>query len=810
MTRTYHIVRIALLLLSAIFLQPSFGFSQSKNPLQLIEGSDDIRLDGKTGNYIVRGNVRLVQDGTKMFCDSAYYNAKKQTVRAYGHVHINKNDSLNLFCDSLYYETVTEFAKLWGNVRVRDLEYKLTTDSLDFYGNENKGVYRNKGKITSILSPETLTSKVGYFYTDENRFFFRGDVVYTSEENTITTDTLKYDGNSKRAHFFGPTTITNPDGVMYCEKGWYDMSLEEGVFQHNAFIDRPKEYIEADSLYYNGKIGKYIAKGEVLLRDTTNAIEFTGDFAKSNEEDRFGFITGHALAKQYDEKNDTLYIHADTLFNFLDSLNESRLMLAYYGVKLFKTDMQGVCDSMSYDKELSEMNMYINPVLWAKNAQLSGDTITVYQENNEIKKARVRLSALVVTEVDTGKYYNQISSKSLTAYFDSTQIRRVDMQGNAKTVYFMEDEKDEDTIIAVERSGMNRIYASDISMYFEGGDIEAATYREAPDGKMYPMDQLNESEQKVENFKWDNTRRPLSWQTMIMTPEEFKKWEIKEEKKKSLRKLKPILNTVAEEDMLLYSKWISFFKEQNIDFYCDSLKPLLEDSLNISLYDLDCVLDSLEQFTRALNETTLKMQQELITSKNGHLVDDSSSVTFEFILERKDSLLQTVHTDTILDSLHTVISGQFVEYTTFMKKHFDFWKQPKPIVLDSIASDSLNQVVSDTIPSDTLVSEPALIDSIQVSEMTDSLDMNNSITETIDSVKTITPKTHPVVTLIERCESFLADSLLSEVVIVELLIELERFALEIRNLERFLILQINRNAVLRKQLNDRAENSERD
>lgn len=508
-----------------------------QNPLRLIEGADDILVDGKTGNYIVRGDVRLVKDDVKMFCDSASYNAKKRFLKAFGNVHINKQDTLNLYCDSLFYDIEPDFAKLWGNVRVRDNEYLLETDSLDFFGKENKAVYRNDGVITNIMSPEKLESKVGYIYTEDKNFFFRGDVVYTNEQYKITTDTLRFNGNSKKAFFYGPTNIYSDDGHMYCEEGWYHSDSEEGVLQKNAFIDREKEYISGDSLYYNRPEGLSIGAGNVLIRDTTNKIEFTGDFARSEELNHFAFITGHALAKRYEDKEDTLYIHADTLYNYLDTLNEPKLIVGFYGVKLFKSDMQGACDSLAYDREIGEMNLFKDPILWAKNAQLTGDTISVYEKDGDIRRAFLRLQAIVVTEVDTGKYYNQVAGKTMNAYFDSSEIRRIDFEGNAQTVAYLEDEDENDSTIIVTRSGMNRIYASNFTIRFKGGNISSATYREAPDGVMYPMDQIKESEKEVAGFKWDNTRRPISWQTMIMTPEEFKVWEIHQAERKELLSL---------------------------------------------------------------------------------------------------------------------------------------------------------------------------------------------------------------------------------------------------------------------------------
>lgn len=590
----------ALYFLSAFFLMVSFS-SLAQNPLKLIEGAEDILVDGKSGNYIVRGNVRLVKDDVKMFCDSASYNAKKRNVKAYGNVHINKQDTLNLYCDSLFYDIEPDFAKLWGNVRVRDNEYRLETDSLDFYGKENKAVYRNNGVITNIMSPEKLVSKVGYIYTEDKNFFFSGDVVYTNEQYKITTDTLRFNGYSKKAFFYGPTNIFGDEGHMYCEQGWYHTGNEEGVLQKNAFIDREREYISGDSLYYNSVKGLSIGQGNVVIRDTTNKIEFTGDFARSDEIKHFAFITGHALAKRFEDDRDTLYIHADTLFNYLDTLNEPKLILGYHEVNLFKSDMQGACDSISYNREEGEMNMYKNPILWAKNAQLTGDTISVYEKDGDIRRAFLRLQAIVVTEVDTGKYYNQVAGKTMNAYFDSSEIRRIDFEGNAQTVAYLEDEDENDSTIIVTRSGMNRIYASNFTLRFNGGNISSATYRDAPDGAMYPMDQIKESEKEVAGFKWDNTRRPISWQTMIMTPEEFEIWEIHQTEKKellrltSLAKMDSVSLDRAARSRLLIEKYIS----ENRDAL---FAPRFVDSIDtVANQQLDSIELLLSDFNRQLN-----------------------------------------------------------------------------------------------------------------------------------------------------------------------------------------------------------------
>jgi lipopolysaccharide export system protein LptA len=514
----HHIVLIALLTGSAFFLLPNLSFGQQE-VIELLEGSDDIRLDGKSGNYIIKGNVVFEKEGTKLYCDSAYYNIVKEQVLAYSNVHLNKRDTLNMFCDSLFFDFNERYAKLWGNVRVRDNEYKLTTDSLDYDLKKDMGVYKNGGVITSITSSDKLTSKIGYFYPKNEQFNFRKNVVYSSDKYKITTDTLQFNGRNKKAYFFGPTNISGESGKMYCEKGWYNLNEDEGVLAQKAFIDRKDIYIEGDSLFYSSKDSLYVAERNVMIRDTANDVSFKGDYALNNEKIGVSFITGHAVAENYNNE-DTLYIHADTLFSTLDSLKNPTFIQAYHEVTIYRGEMQGVCDSLVYNKEAGIIDMYFNPILWAKEAQLSGDTISVYEKKGEIDRAYLRKKSIVVSHVVKTDYYNQVTGTSMTAYFDSTEVKRVDIERNAKTIYFMEDEEESDTAIVIERKGMNRLYASDISLYFKEGDIHGATYRSEPDGILYPMNQIKKQEERTENFHWSPGLRPLSPAHMILNTEE--------------------------------------------------------------------------------------------------------------------------------------------------------------------------------------------------------------------------------------------------------------------------------------------------
>ena len=146
------------------------------------------------------------------FATDAYYFEKAQIVRSYGNVHIIK-ENLNIFCDSAFFDGQTKKSKLWGRVKMRDGDYKLTTDSIDYDSASGRATYRNHGEYKKINSKERITSKVGYFYPDTKNYHFQDSVKYINESLTMTTDTLQFDYAKQTSYFFWQ----NKDQERQCE-----------------------------------------------------------------------------------------------------------------------------------------------------------------------------------------------------------------------------------------------------------------------------------------------------------------------------------------------------------------------------------------------------------------------------------------------------------------------------------------------------------------------------------------------------------------------------------------------------------------
>ena len=508
--------------MSAIFLLNKVGRAQG-NILELLPGVDKFEYNEVTGIHRLFGNggVNFIYQGNTMYCDSAHYWSKSAEVRAYGNVHIVK-DNLNLYCDSLYYNGNTRKAKLWSNVRVRDQEYKILTDTLEYDSKKSVGIYRYGGRVESILRNEVLTSKVGYMYSETKNMFFSGKVLYNTPELSMKTDTLRYNYLKKTAYFFGPTKIVNTSKEtgevtkIYCENGWYNTEKEEANLKKNASIIKGNTLMKGNDLYSFSKKGLVIGKGNVFYKDTTQNMEFQGDYAYSSEQKKEAYLTGHAVISKIDKK-DTLFIHADTLFSYKDSLGNMSRMTGYNKVKIFRKDLQAQCDSIIYDKVTGKMELYKDPILWVKSrTELKGDFIEiVFVSDSIIDKVNVKGNSTVVMEIDSGRYYNQIGGKDIIAHFSDNAIYRTDVKGNARTIFFPEDTENTDSTLVIKRLGMNRVFASDLRIDIDSNEVEGLSYIDKPDGVFYPMNQIKVEEQFIQGFKWLIAQRPKVWREIL-------------------------------------------------------------------------------------------------------------------------------------------------------------------------------------------------------------------------------------------------------------------------------------------------------
>ncbi len=392
---------------------------------------------GKTADHQkLVGKVILKFDGTKLFCDSAEVNSITSDFVAEGKVYINKPNQVKAWGDKLDYDGVNKIGKLIGDVKMKSDGSLLTTDLL-YFDEKNALIYYLNGANT-VTEDATIYSKKGFYDTKSKYLKLKDSVRVKNPEYYIKCDTLEYSTVSKTSYFFGPTTIELENEKIYCEAGFYNQTLGIAQFEKNAILKSEEQVLEADSIYYDKTTGIAKAHYDVKMQDPTENITVTGEEGYFDQKNNYSFITKNVLFMQGSD-NDTLFLTSDTLIATEDTAG-NKSFYAFNNVQLFQNEMQGICDSLAYNFKDSLIRLYYDPVIWNGESQITGDTIEILSFDNKLQKLFIKKNGFIVSLTDsTPMRYDQIKGRDLVGYFKDGKMDVMNVLGNGQTIYYAKE-----------------------------------------------------------------------------------------------------------------------------------------------------------------------------------------------------------------------------------------------------------------------------------------------------------------------------------------------------------------------------------
>ncbi|NLD19736.1 MAG: hypothetical protein GX663_05740 [Clostridiales bacterium] len=140
---------------------------------------------------------------------------------------------------------------------------------------------------------------------------------------------------------------------------------------------------------------------------------------------------------------------------------------AYYNVRFFRNDMQGVCDSMNYVQRDSILYMLGNPVIWNEGNQVLGEQIDIYLNDSTIEKAHIHDYALAIQDRQENAQYNQISGRDMKIFFEEGELRHLLVEGNAESLYYIVENDSTGVIL-----GLNKTESAYLTMGFKDDELE--------------------------------------------------------------------------------------------------------------------------------------------------------------------------------------------------------------------------------------------------------------------------------------------------------------------------------------------------
>ena len=496
--------------------------------------SDSIFYDGNTKKSRLSGEVVLQDSTMTMFTKTLFYDLNTR-IASYPKGAFVVSDSTQLVSKNGYYDANTNIAYFTDSVRMTNPNYKLIADSLSFdtkkeityfsgptyIYNDKDLVYCEDGYYDNIKNYAVMTGNPYYLERNDkgykkakgdtiiydgkiNKYYLIGNAVFEDGDKEVRADTIEQDGETEQFYFKGNPKFRSLDSTQNqtidSKFSYYDSKTETVIFREDVKVVDKKQVLIADSLDYTKSNRTGIARGRVVWEDSSaNTRILCGEAIYNDSTGAFLAKNNPILVTKMDK--DSLWLKADTLRAVPDSTNkDKKTFLAYNNVKIFKTDIQGLCDSLTYSQSDSLFQFFLDPVLWMDSVQFTADTIRAFMSEGKMRKAFMYQNSVIISTEDQ-VYFNQIKGRDMLADFVDNKLNTLDVQSNGKAVYYVSDNEKR-------YMGVNDVNCSDMFMLFKENQVQRIKFTGEPQAVLHPMNMTDHIAMRIKEFRWLEEQRP--------------------------------------------------------------------------------------------------------------------------------------------------------------------------------------------------------------------------------------------------------------------------------------------------------------
>ncbi len=509
----------------AFFNNPNPNKEASKKVQHRHSDTAGVSPDKYEGNMVFSGNVVFEHQGSVLTADEVVFYQKENFLKAIGNVVLTTPDGNRITAEEMEYDGNTQRGIARKNVVLTDPKQTIKTETL-YYDKIPNTAYFNTGGTIYSNDGSVMYTKSATYYLNTKMIDFIGRSNIETDKYTIVSDNIKQNQNTGVSDFFGPTTIRdkkNPMNSIYTEQGTHNSKTGESFLNKNSRINYNGKILTGDKLYFNRNTGFGKGTGNVTLDDPKEKRFIKGGYGEIFEKKDSAMITDKPYLVKILSK-DSVYMSAEKFLSYQkpDSANvlkKKNFLRAFRKVRIFKTNMQGRADSLSFNETDGEMHLMRKPILWMGVKQVTGDEIRVYSnpEKEITDSIRVIGNAFAISKADSLNLkdeFNQIKSKNMIVYLKDNAIDIAKAVGNAQAITYADDENKkthEVTRIGVALSTCGEIVAQFLERRLEVVDCNTGANTDT-----YPMSKISKEERFFKDFNWNTKDRPQKWRDIFL------------------------------------------------------------------------------------------------------------------------------------------------------------------------------------------------------------------------------------------------------------------------------------------------------
>lgn len=450
----------------------SQGGTLIDGPLQVTSKAG--RYDARSEGMVFKDSVIVLHPRFNLAADSMTYDAIESLVRFNGPTNIFTSTG-EIYTEAGFYDLETEKAEFTQNAQYVGGDKRARAEKIYYDAKKEEVTMYEKVEIIE-KDRKIYGDSIRYLERTGETWIYGRPAIYLDSLRRMQSDTIFYNEKTKKVSMKGPSELV--DGSVK---------------------------LKARNTDFDETTGLGFASGEVHLRDTVQNFGIVTDDLNFSQKDDYANAYGKTRPYFYTIiEGDTLYTAADTItmWRLVDTLSGDsvRMIKAFHDVRIFKSDLQGIADSLSFSGRDSIFTLYKNPVLWSDTTQFSADTIQIAMRNKVMDKIILTRQAIIISEI-IGHYYDQIKGREIVADFDSSKVKTMLVTGNAQSIYYTRDELQ--AFI-----GVNQTSCAKMLFYFSEGEIQRLTYFGESTSSLDPMHSKDHNTLRLDGFKWITESRP--------------------------------------------------------------------------------------------------------------------------------------------------------------------------------------------------------------------------------------------------------------------------------------------------------------
>ena len=517
------------------------------------------RYQSKIEQFDFIGQVEMFSDSLFFVCDTLYYYASRDLAEFFGHTagwydlnHISSGsgwydrttekffftrdvygltEDYELWCDSLNYDRYAGYAHLLGEVQLLDtVDNAITLAGELRYWNEPRRAELYRDPAVVMINEEDgvrdsifMASDTLIYYTmrmcdvdsavvasaKERHEAALVDPLApkTSGDSTASGAGKTSGGPSTGSPVSGASSVpgaSSSSGAMTSSPasgGSSTSSLtEDKVSEGTATSSESSDTlgIETDSLEVSGVDD---------LSDSLSVADTSGSPVPTSAPDSLS-VSDSLSAPDSLTAADSLAVSdslsvADSLAVVPPDTTQVDFVEAYHNVRIYKSDVQVLCDSLLFNSIDSIARLFDAPVLWYEiESQITADSMQFLMRNGTLDKGLLFANCFVISEEEPGQYYHQIKSPEMIGYFKDGQIARFDALGGVTAMFYVA----EDSVVTT----MNQKECRIMTGRMKDGQVQRILYTENITSDVYPVRDLTPEMMTLRNFNWMPDMRPAT------------------------------------------------------------------------------------------------------------------------------------------------------------------------------------------------------------------------------------------------------------------------------------------------------------